>query len=127
MYKSFKAFLEEKTPYMSSIEDELGVDPRDLEKEPQIGSFFSLGKNINNIGTYKILKFQRNQDGKITHAIVKQNNDPAIQNRQYKDKEGNVVRVEKEKEDQTFIIPVEDLDKLMSQDFQPPPQQPGVV
>jgi hypothetical protein len=126
MYKSFKAFLEEKTPYMSSTEDELGIDPRDWEKEPQIGSFFSFGKNINNIGTYKILKFKRNQDGQITHAIVKQNNDLQIKNRQYKDKDGNVIRVDQETENKIFTIPIEDIDKLMSQDFQPPPQQ-GIV
>ena len=88
--KSFRSFLEEdenKSPYMASLEDEMGIDPRDLEKEPQIGSFFSFGKIASNIGPYKVVKFKRNEDGEITHAIVKQINDPIINSRKYKDKD----------------------------------------
>lgn len=122
--KSFRSFLEEdenKSPYMASLEDEMGIDPRDLEKEPQIGSFFSFGKIASNIGPYKVVKFKRNEDGEITHAIVKQINDPIINSRKYKDKDGNITKVDDEKGDKTFIVPIEDLDKLMSQDFQSAP------
>lgn len=106
---------------MASLEDEMGIDPRDLEKEPQIGSFFSFGKIASNIGPYKVVKFKRNEDGEITHAIVKQINDPIINSRKYKDKDGNITKVDDEKGDKTFIVPIEDLDKLMSQDFQSAP------
>jgi hypothetical protein len=122
--RSFKAFLEEKeNPYLSSLEDELGIDIKDLKNEPQIASFYSFGKTIQNIGSYKILNFKRNEKGEITHAVVKQANDPVIKNRKYKEKDGSIER-EKEnlkKDDQVFIVQIKDLDKLLSQDFMPPP------
>lgn len=126
--KSFRKFLEDeekKSPYLSSLEDELGLEPADLEKEPQIASFFSLGGTTNNIGPYKIVKFKRNDDGEVTHAVVKRINDPVIKKRTYKDKDGETVRVDDEQSEDTYIVPVEDLDKLLSQDFQP--QQGGIA
>jgi len=121
MHKSFRKFIEEKNqqyPYISSLQDELGINVKDLEKEPQIASFFAFGKgNISNIGPYKIVEFKRNKDGKITHAVVSQNNDEAIQNRQYRDKEGDIARVNNDTESKKFIVAIEDLDKLLSQDF----------
>jgi hypothetical protein len=121
--KSFRKFLEEeeKSPYLSALQDELGLDPSELEKEPQIASFFSMGGVTNNVSSYKIVKFKRNDEGKITHAIVRKITDPVIKKRIYKDKDGETVRVEKEEEEKNFIVPVEDLDKLLSQDFQPQP------
>ena len=123
--KSFKSFLEEEEQksYISSLQDELGISPEDMESEPQIASFFSLGgKFIDNIGSYKIIKFQRNEDGKITHAVVKQINDSNILNRRYKEKKDKILRVDAPKENETFLVKIEDLDKLLSQDFQPPAQ-----
>jgi hypothetical protein len=127
MFKSFKKFIEEKHPYFSSLEDELGIDINDLQNEPQIGSFFSIGKgNISNLIPYKIIKFKRNNDGKITHAVVKKNSDLMIKSKQYKEKDGKILQVNKE-EEKRFIVPIEELDKLISQDFQPPPSAPGMV
>lgn len=126
--KSFRKFLEEqenKSPYLSSLADELGLDPRDMEKEPQVASFFSMGGTTNNIGSYRIVKFKRNEDGEITHAVVKKINDPVVKKRTYKDKDGEFVRIDDEQGEETFLVPVEDLDKLLSQDFQP--QQGGVA
>lgn len=123
--KSFKNFLEEeenKSPYISSLEDEMGIDPRDIEKEPQVSSFFSLGGFTSNIGPYRIVRFKRNDDGRITHALVRRISDDSIRNRNYKDKEGKFTKTERP-EEETFIVPVEDLDKLLSQSFQPPPAQ----
>jgi hypothetical protein len=120
MRKTFKKFIEEKqqSSYISSLEDELGINVNDLEKEPQIAKFFSFGKgNISNISPYKIIEFKRNEDGKITHAVVCKNSDPAIHNRQYKNKDGNIVRVNNDLENKKIVIAIEDLDKLLSQDF----------
>lgn len=127
--KSFRKFMEEEeekgSRYVSSLEDELGIDSRDLEKEPQIASFFSVGGITRNIGPYRILKFKRNIDGDITHAVVIPSNDPTIRNRQYKNKEGEWFKLDNEKETEKFLVPIEDLDKLLSQDFQPPPAPGG--
>lgn len=126
MFKSFKKFIEEKHPYISALSDELGINTKDLEKEPQIGSFFSIGSgNINNIGAYKVIEFKRNEDGEITHAVVCQNNDLKIKNRQYQDKDGKITRIDKDDESKKFIVPIEELDGLLSQDFMPPPSSGG--
>lgn len=128
--KSFRSFLEEEEQksYISSLQDELGIRPEDMESEPQIASFFSLGgKFIDNIGSYKIIKFQRNEDGKITHAVVKKINDSNILSRRYKEKKDKIFRVDSPEENETFLVKIEDLDKLLSQDFQPPPSQGNIV
>lgn len=131
--KSFRKFIEEEekgSRYISSLEDELGIDPKDLEKEPQIASFFSIGGITRNLGPYRIIKFKRNSDGEITHAVVSVSRDTTIKNRSYKDEEGRLSRINGDrKEDKQFIVPIEDLDKLLSQDFQPPSggESPGGV
>lgn len=103
----------------------MGLDPRDMEKEPQVASFFSMGGKTNNIGSYRILQFKRNENGEVTHAVVKKINDPTVKKRTYKDKDGEFSRVDDEQSEEAFIVPVEDLDKLLSQDFQP--QQGGMA
>ena len=121
--KSFKSFLkeEENSPYLTSIQDELGIDLRDLKKDPQVASFYSLGKTIQNIGSYIILEFKKNEKNQITHAVVLQINDPKIKNKKYKLKNGEIIK-SKENKNKKFLIKIEDLDKLLSQDFQPPKQ-----
>lgn len=121
--KTFSEFLREDEnnhPFISSLRDELGIKPSDLEHEPQVASFFSFGKSISNIAPYKVVGFKRNSDGRITHAVVKQTGDHSINNRQYKDDgEGGLVRIDGTPGDRTFLVGIGDLDKLMSQDFQP--------
>lgn len=120
MRKTFRKFIEEKeqAPYISSLEDELGINIKDLEKEPQIATFFAFGKgNISNISPYKIIEFKRNEDGKITHAVVCKNDEGPINSRQYQDKNGEITRVKNDTENKKFIVAIEDLDKLLSQDF----------
>ena len=126
--KSFRKFLKEeeaKSPYMDALKDELGIDSRDMEKEPMVGSFFSIGRDINNIGPYRIVKIIRDEDGKPTHAVVKTMEDKAIKNRRYRDEEEGMKRIEGDAEEKTLVVSIGDLDKLMSQDFQPPPQPAG--
>lgn len=126
--KSFRKFVEEKeaqTPYLNSLEDELGIDPRDLEKDPQMASFFSLGGDIRNLGLYRIVKIVRDDDGNPTHAVVKTMEDPSVRNRRYRGDGDDMKRIEGDGEEGTFVVPIEELDKLMSQDFQPPPGGPA--
>ena len=122
--KSFRKFLEEKeasSPHIDAMQDELGIDPRDLEKEPQVAAFFSMGKEVRNIGPYRVVSFKRNDEGKITHAVVRRFDDRGIQSRRYRDEDGGMVRMNKNDDSERMVVPIEELDKLMSQDFQPPP------
>lgn len=128
--KSFRKFVEEKereasSPHLDALEDEMGIDPRDLEKEPMIASFFSMGGDVRNIGPYRVVSFKRDESGRITHAVVKRFDDRGIKNRRYKDEDGDIKRVAGREEDDRFLVPIDELDKLLSQDFQPPPQPPG--
>ena len=126
--KTFSEFLREdesKHPFLSSLRDELGIRPSDLEHEPQVASFFSLGGGTTNIAPYKVMGFKRNSSGKITHAMVKRTSDRSISNRSYKDDgKGGFVKIDGSPGEKTFLVGIEDLDKLMSQDFQP---QPGAM
>jgi len=126
--KSFHKFLEERessSPHIDALEDELGIDPRDIEKEPQIASFFSLGKEVRNIGPYRVVSLKRNSEGAITHAVIERRDDRGIKNRRYRDEEGKMTRMGANYEAERMVVPIEDLDRLMSQDFQPPPDAAG--
>lgn len=128
--KSFKKFVEDReasSPYIDALKDELGVDSRDMEKEPQVGSFFSIGKDIKNVGAYRVVKIIRDSEGNPTHAVVKSMEDRAIKSRRYRDEEGGMKRVDGEADEETMVVPIDDLDKLLSQDFQPPPQPAGGI
>lgn len=126
--KSFRKFVEDKeasAPHLDALEDEMGIDPRDLEKEPMIGSFFAMGDEVRNIGPYKVLGFKRDSSGKITHAVVKRFDDRGIKNRRYRDEDGNMTRMKAPENQERLVIPVGELDGLLSQSLQPPPQTPG--
>jgi hypothetical protein len=121
--KSFRKFVEEKdasSPHLDALEDELGIDPRDLEKEPMVASFFG-------IGPYRIVRLKRDKSGRVTHAVVAAVDDTAIKNRNYRNNDGEMTRVKRAEGHEEFIVPVEELDRLMSQSLQPPPQTPGGI
>lgn len=127
--KSFRKFVEEKeaaaSPHIDALQDELGIDPRDLENEPMVASFFAMGDEARNIGPYRVLRFKRDESGKITHAVVKRFDDRAIKNRRYRDEDGNMKRIDGQESQDSLVVPIEELDKLLSQSFQPPPAPPG--
>lgn len=126
--KSFREFVEEKeasSPHIDAMQDELGIDPRDLEKEPQVAAFFAMGKEVRNIGPYRIVSFKRDDDGRITHAVVRRYDLRGAISRRYRDEEGGMIRMDKDDDSERMVVPIGDLDKLMSQDFQPPEAPPG--
>lgn len=105
---------------MDALGDEMGIDARDIEKEPMVASFFAMGDEVRNIGTYRVVSFKRDQSGRITHAVVERFNDKAIKDRRYRDEDGNMVRTQGGEGNERMLVPIEDLDKLMSQSLQPP-------
>lgn len=120
--KSFKKFVEdaeEMNTIISSLEDNLGINPEDLKKEPQIASFFKFNQGTN-LGSYKIISFKKNSKGQITHAVVK----PLDSDKLYKDKKGSYVKIPKKEIDNSLkLINIKDLNKLLSQDFDQNQQQ----
>lgn len=109
----------DKHPLMSSLKDMLGIDDEDLKDEPQIASFFKISQGTN-LGSYKILEFKRNSEGKITHALVV----PMYMDKIYGGKEGSMKRLPRGAADHGVkLVAVQDLDKLMGQDFSATQQQ----
>lgn len=116
MLKSFRKFVEEREEgtLVSSLQDMLGINPEDLRNEPQLATFFSIASRGTNLGSYKIVGFKRSEDGKITHAVVK----PMSMDKTYKDEKDSPKRLpDGAVPSEEMLVPISDLDKLMSQDF----------
>jgi len=121
MTKTFRKFVEEaeKSPFISSMQDMLGIDPEDLKNEPQQGTFYlhDTGQSVlkgTNLGSYKVVEFKRDKQGKITHAVVR----PMSSDKTYKDENGKIKIVPgSESDKQDRLVGIEDLDGLLSQDL----------
>lgn len=115
MVKSFKKFLEDKGhPFIDSLKNTLNIDTDQLSKDPQIGTFFSMGLG-SNLWSYQIVGFKKSEEGKITHAVIK----PMSVDKTYKDDDGKMSEIPDRTEMKEKIIAIEDLDGLMQQSFQP--------
>ena len=102
---NFSDFIKkEESSYNNALEDQLGINPEDQKKDPKIASWISLGLT-KNIGLYTIIDYKKNQDGKITHALVRKNNDPSIKSLSYRG-DSKVV----DTKNQTYLISIEDLE-----------------
>lgn len=104
----------EEETLMSSLEDMLGINPEDLRSEPQLATFFKIASHGTNLGSYKIMQFKRNEDGKITHAILR----PISAQKVYKDKGDSMKKMPSgSMPSGDVLVPVGELNALMSQDF----------
>lgn len=110
----------EQDTLVSSLEDTLGINPEDLKNEPQLATFFKIASHGTNLGSYKILQFKRNEDGKITHAVLR----PLSTDKVYKDREGSIKNIARGKmPSKDVLVPIGELDTLMAQDFATSPTQ----
>lgn len=116
MTKSFKKFLEEsegdKHPFMTSFGDMFNVRPEDWSRDALRSTFTQMGLG-SNLLTYKVVGYKKDKEGRITHALVK----PLSMDKTYKDDDGKLSRVPSPGELKEKLIPIEDLDELMQQDF----------
>jgi hypothetical protein len=112
---SFKQFInlkeEEKPNHIGSLEDELGINPKDFEKVPQMGANFRLDGKSFSASPYKILDYVKNAEGKITHAKIQLINDPA--NKLRKQFSGNN-RLPDNAVKQVFTVPINKLNDFIS-------------
>ena len=108
MTKSFKKFMEEGEGVLASYKDVLGISPDDMRKEPFLTTF-SLGTNL---GSYQVVDFKRDKHGKITHAVIK----VLSRDKTYKGEKELTDRPKNEGE--TKIVSIEDLNKMLGQDFE---------
>jgi hypothetical protein len=103
----FSEFIKkEEASYIDSLKNQLGIHPDDQKKDPKIASWISLG-SMKNIGPYIIIDYKKNSDGKITHALIKQNNDSNNISINYSTDNSVIKNNDKDK---TFLISIEDLE-----------------
>ena len=124
---SFSDFLKNEEETYFTAMNKLGINKDDYKKFPQSSSFFSFGQVPFNLGIYTILDFKRNEKGDITHAKVKQIRDKHFNSLSY-DKEDRE-KLDKSNEEESFLVPIEDLESLMTQANQQPaaPPEGGIV
>lgn len=110
---SFSNFLKnEEETYFTGL-GKIGINKDDFKYFPQTSSFFGLGQFPVNIGSYSILDFKKNDDGQITHVRIKKIKDPNFNSIKY-DKD-NRETIDKEDGYENFLVPIEDLEKLLLQ------------
>lgn len=116
-YLSFSNFLKnEEETYFTGL-GKIGINKDDFKYFPQASSFFGLGQFPVNIGSYSILDFKKNDAGQITHVRIKRIKDPNFNSIKY-DKD-NRETIDKEEGYENFLVPIEDLEKLLLQGQQP--------
>jgi hypothetical protein len=111
---TFRQFLElaENPSHIGSLEDELGINPEDFKKVPQVAANFKIGKSGYNMSPYEVVDYVKDNTGKITGAKVKLINDPMNRLRK-KTVDGN--RVPDRPDNQIYYVPIDQLNKLLSQ------------
>lgn len=120
-YLSFRQFVEAEegkasnAPHFDALSDEFGIEPRHFKDFPQISSFFSLGGDLYNLSDYEIIDFKYGRDGKPTHAVVRITNNNPLRRRYKNDQENDKVQIPNEPDDKTYVVPIQDLQDLMTQ------------
>lgn len=110
---SFRNFLLQEEESFFTGMSKIGINKDDYKKFPQYASFFSLGKTPVNFGSYSILDYKKNENGEITHVVVKQIKDPQFNNLKY-DKDNRELKDEEEGSE-VFVVPIGDLEELLTQ------------
>ena len=120
---SFRLFMEledSKVNMFTQLADDLGVDPKAFLGLPQPASFFKLG-DIYNLGMYKIVGIETDDEGHPTHCKVQLINHLKMPRKRYKVQRGTVVRIpddEEDADDEVKLIPVDQVQNLIVQALQ---------
>jgi len=128
---SFKDFLltietvERKLGHLDSLEDELGIDPKDMEKGVQVSPFMSMGSTYN-LSPYKIVGYTY-ENGRPAYAKVKIMNVEGMPTRKrWKKQDGKMIRIDDaEPDDKVHLIKIDKLEDLMTKGMTPPAGMAG--
>lgn len=115
MTKSFRKFLEE-SEHIKSLERVFKIHPEDLKNDAIMAKWFQSGENGpgTNSGSYRIVDFKKNSEGEITHAVIKI---LSMDNVYKGDKDGKFSEMPSGGEGKEMLVPIEELDQLLQQDF----------
>lgn len=123
-YLSFRNFLANEEESFFRNMSKIGINPEDWKKFPQYASFFSVGESPVNFGSLSILDYKKNSDGQITHVLVKKINDSKVASLKF-DKNNSDGTINKDNKDQTFLVSIDDLEKLLRQSEAKPADAAG--
>lgn len=118
---TFKQFLELSEPkpvtHFKALRGELGIEPEEIAKVPQVASFFNLGNSTYNLSGFKILDYEYDDQGNPVSARITLINDPNIKTRKmFKKKHDKFVQMpDDEPDEKIYMIPIAQLEKLMTQ------------
>jgi len=129
-FRQFMELEEKEVNHFTALADELGVDPKAFVGSPQVGSFFKLG-DIYNLGAYKIIGFEMDDQDVPTHARVQLVNRLDMPRKRYKMKGEDPVRIpdnDQDADDKIYLVPVDQLQNLMMQPLlqTPSPEMGGL-
>lgn len=125
---SFKQFMEltaeKPATHLDVLRDELGINPEVLSQIPQMLANFKMGGDSYNIGSYKIVGFDRDDDGQITSVKISFTHDPVqsiTHKRKYKTVDGKQVEAPDNDPDTGIkVIPIKLFNKMMTQGLDQP-------
>jgi len=131
MVISFKTYLEQlkQQNYLDVLATEFGIEPEDLAKIPQVASFIALGDTYS-LTPYEMTGIERDERGNVKGIKVKVMHDAASATRKrfIKKGDGQYVQVDddQEPEDKEYLVPIDDILKMLTQGQEPQAQQPGM-
>lgn len=118
-FKKFFESYEKRTNYIDVIQDELGIDPKSLEKGSNWATSIKM-KNISYNGiNYEISRIVKNDKGSITGAMIKPIDYGSLTQRAYlSTKDGSLRRPDSSVSTKEIFISIDNLNKLLSQPLQ---------
>lgn len=119
----FRQFVElqEKQPnYLDAIQDELGIDPKALEKNPGWAANVSIGNLSYNGIMYKIVNLTY-KHGNITGAVIQPMNIPGVNSQRSYLKHGDkqIKMPDSDVSTQVSYISIDKLNDMLTQGMQP--------
>ena len=120
--------LEERQPnYLDALQDELGIDPKSLEKSPGWAANMAIGKFSYNGLIYKIKNFVY-KNGTISGAVVEPLDIEGVKSqRAYYNKGDKQIKMpDATTGSRPFFIPVDKLNAMLTQGFSMPGMDGGM-
>ena len=115
-FRQFIELDERKPNYLDALQDELGIDPKAFESNPEWAANMTVGNFSYNGLLYKIKNFVY-RGGNITGAMVEPMNVPGVKSqRSYLKKGDQQIRMPNAHvSSEPFFVPVDTLNKMLTQ------------
>jgi hypothetical protein len=115
-FKDFMESYEKKANYMSSLQDELGIDPSALEKIPNWSPEMKMGNFHFNGVNYLINQFVKDARGDVKGAYITPFNIDGgmVQKKFHKGTDGNLRTPSNTVSDKKIFVPISKLNSMLT-------------